>query len=245
MGKISESHRPGGHITSLALPPGNLYNTPLSPPAGIFKTHHCHLLQVDLQHITVTSCRYLYNTSLSPPAGIFTSHRCHLLQVDLQHITVTSCRYLYNTSLSPPPGRFTAHHCHLLQVSFRHITVTSCRYLYNTSLPPSPAPGAVKKPPCTGGGSIINGATSSSFLLLPFSSYSWFCSSSWTLDTGHWTLDTPPPPQDLDPWRLPVPAPRVQTAAYRETNITGEYLGLQIRLVLSYFYFSKNGPKNI
>ena len=67
----------------------------------------------------------------------------------------------------------------------------------------------------------------------------------WTLDTGHWTLDTPPPPQDLDPWRLPVPAPRVQTAAYRETNITGEYLGLQIRLVLSYFYFSKNGPKNI
>ena len=92
-GKISESHRPGGHITSLALPPGNLYNTPLSPPAGIFKTHHCHLLQVDLQHITVTSCRYLYNTSLSPPAGIFTSHRCHLLQVDLQHITVTSYRY--------------------------------------------------------------------------------------------------------------------------------------------------------
>ena len=145
MGKISESHRPGGHITSLALPPGNLYNTPLSPPAGIFKTHHCHLLQVDLQHITVTSCRYLYNTSLSPPAGIFTSHRCHLLQVDLQHITVTSCRYLYNTSLSPPPGRFSAHHCHLLQVSFRHITVTSCRYLYNTSLPPSPAPGAVRK----------------------------------------------------------------------------------------------------
>ena len=185
MGKISESHRPGGHITSLALPPGNLYNTPLSPPAGIFKTHHCHLLQVDLQHITVTSCRYLYNTSLSPPAGIFTSHCCHLLQVDLQHITVTSCRYLYNTSLSPPPGRFTAHHCHLLQVSFRHITVTSCRYLYNTSLPPSPAPGAVKKPPCTGGGSIINGVTSSSFLLLPFSSCSWFCSSSWTLDTRH------------------------------------------------------------
>ena len=75
------------------------------------------------------------------------------------------------TSLALPPGIFKTH-CHLLQVCLQHITFTSCRYLYNTSLPPSPAPGAVEKKPCTGGGSIINGVTSSSFLLLPFSSCS-------------------------------------------------------------------------
>ena len=67
------------HITSLALPPGNLYNITLSHPASIFKTHRCHLLQVYLQHITVTSCRYLFDTSLYPPVGIFTTHHCHLL----------------------------------------------------------------------------------------------------------------------------------------------------------------------
>ena len=91
MGKISESHRPGGQhttVTSFRY----LYNTSLSP-AGIFTSHRCHLLQVDLQHITVTSCRYLYNTSLSPPSGRFTAHHCHLLQVSFRHITVTSCRY--------------------------------------------------------------------------------------------------------------------------------------------------------
>ena len=178
-------------------------------------SHHWHFLQV-----------------------IFTTHHCHLLQVSLKHITVTSSRQIYSTSLSPPAGIFSTHHCHLLQVPLQHITATfSCprgckkttlywwRVYYQWGY-------LVQFPP-------------PAFLFIFLVLLLVLDPGHWTLDTGHWTLDTPPPPQDLDPWRLPVPAPRVQTAAYRETNITGEYLGLQIRLVLSYFYFSKNGPKNI
>ena len=78
----------------------------------------------------------------------------------------------FTTHQCPPSGTFTTHYCHLLQVSLQHITATfSCP--------------RGRKTPCTGGGSIINEVTLSSFLLLPFSSCSWFCSSSWTLDTGH------------------------------------------------------------
>ena len=58
----------------------------------IISTHQCHLLQVSIKHITVTSSRYIYSSSLSPPAGIFSTHHYHLLQVYLQHITATfSC----------------------------------------------------------------------------------------------------------------------------------------------------------
>ena len=79
-----QAHRPGNthHITSLALTPGNL------------KTHQCHLLQVYLQHITVTSCRYLYITSLPPPSAY--SPFC-LLILDLHH---PGTPYLLWTSLT-------------------------------------------------------------------------------------------------------------------------------------------------
>ena len=129
-----------------------------------------------------------------------------------QHTTVTSFRYLYNTSLSPA-GIFTSHRCHLLQVSLQNITATfSCRYLYNTSLPSSPAPGAVKKNTHP---VLVEGLSSMGLPCLVSSS----CLSLHVLGSaprpGHWTLHTPSPPQDPDQWRLPAPAARVQTAAYR------------------------------
>ena len=87
-----------------------------------------------------------------------------------------------------------------MQVSLQHIT----------------APGR-KKAPCTGVGLLSMGLPRlvSSSCLSPYVPGSAPRPGHWTLDTGHWTLDTPPPPQDPDPWRLPAPAPRVQTAAYR------------------------------
>ena len=71
---------------------------------------------------------------------------------------------MFTTHQCPPPGMFTKHHCHLLYIPL------------NTSLPPSPAPGAGKKNPLLVEGLLLMG--------LPcLVSFSWFCSSSWTLDT--------------------------------------------------------------
>ena len=124
-----------------------------------------------IQFWTYRPSLHQYPVQVIEQQALSTSILPLLLSIQWSLAPCTSSRYLnncYHLSLPPPSGIFTTCHCHILQVSLQHITTTfSC-------------PRG-----CIGGGSIINGATSSSFLLLPFSSYSWFCSSSWTLDTRY------------------------------------------------------------
>ena len=131
---------------------------------------------------------------------------------------------MFTTLQCPPPGIFTTHHCHLLQVPLQHITATfSC-------------PSGWKKHHL-----LVEGLLSMGLPRLVFSSCLSLHVPGSAPRPGHWTLDTrqPSPRTQTNEDYLPqLPGCR-QLPTGLETNITGGYLGLHIRLVLSYFVLSK------